>query len=372
MGISQTVQERIDLLTIKIDNPNVVGSGFIQLPPQRPFEKPVYTQPPTVAHLAHPEQYQDWLAKQAKIGASTGAPTSQSTPIAAPQSAPRPAPTYGAPPQRIPQPVGAGYPPQRAPGQYVPSQQAARPVSAAPGQPAYRPMQQQQQPYGGQNVRPVSVPVAGPQYGSRPGYRPGPTPSSGPAPAHGFHGYTGIRPQQQQQQQQQQQPQYNQQQYRPASGASGGFSGRPVGAPNSTGPAYSAGASKQVGSVYGGSPGLSQNYNRGPVSSSNGLYAGAPQYNRPVSARPAGAPHNANVPSRPAGGFHYAPAEQQQGRPASAYHSASPATASAAPIQRVYQPVEAVAKVSVDNDRDEDGLTKSQKKRLRKKSRDDK
>lgn len=30
-------------------NPNVVGSGYIQFPPQRPFEKPVQVQPPTVA-----------------------------------------------------------------------------------------------------------------------------------------------------------------------------------------------------------------------------------------------------------------------------------------------------------------------------------
>lgn len=32
-----------------VQNPNVVGSGYIQFPPQRPFEKPVQVQPPTVA-----------------------------------------------------------------------------------------------------------------------------------------------------------------------------------------------------------------------------------------------------------------------------------------------------------------------------------
>lgn len=39
----------IDDMTMKITNPNVVGSGFISFPPQKPFEKPVFFQPPTVS-----------------------------------------------------------------------------------------------------------------------------------------------------------------------------------------------------------------------------------------------------------------------------------------------------------------------------------
>jgi hypothetical protein len=44
-----TAQERIDQATLSITNPNVVGSGYIQFPPQRPFEQPIKVQPPTVA-----------------------------------------------------------------------------------------------------------------------------------------------------------------------------------------------------------------------------------------------------------------------------------------------------------------------------------
>jgi hypothetical protein len=36
-----------------------VGSGYIQLPPQRRFEKPALFQPPTVAHLDHPDEYRN-------------------------------------------------------------------------------------------------------------------------------------------------------------------------------------------------------------------------------------------------------------------------------------------------------------------------
>jgi hypothetical protein len=46
---ARTDQERVDDQTMKITNPNVVGSGFIAFPPQRPFEKPLFFQPPTVS-----------------------------------------------------------------------------------------------------------------------------------------------------------------------------------------------------------------------------------------------------------------------------------------------------------------------------------
>ncbi|RMZ54998.1 hypothetical protein APUTEX25_000515 [Auxenochlorella protothecoides] len=44
----RTNQERVDALTLQISNPNIVGSGFIQHPPQRPFERPVLLQPETI------------------------------------------------------------------------------------------------------------------------------------------------------------------------------------------------------------------------------------------------------------------------------------------------------------------------------------
>lgn len=33
---------------LRLQNPNVVGSGFIQHPPQRPFERPMLMQPGTI------------------------------------------------------------------------------------------------------------------------------------------------------------------------------------------------------------------------------------------------------------------------------------------------------------------------------------
>ena len=36
-----------------LQNPNVVGSGYIQHPPQKPFAAPLQMQPPTVAVRNH-------------------------------------------------------------------------------------------------------------------------------------------------------------------------------------------------------------------------------------------------------------------------------------------------------------------------------
>eukprot|EP00192_Tetraselmis_astigmatica_P015147 CAMPEP_0117655226 /NCGR_PEP_ID=MMETSP0804-20121206/4168_1 /TAXON_ID=1074897 /ORGANISM="Tetraselmis astigmatica, Strain CCMP880" /LENGTH=151 /DNA_ID=CAMNT_0005461567 /DNA_START=88 /DNA_END=543 /DNA_ORIENTATION=+ len=44
-----TQQEMIDDATMRIENPNIVGSGYIQFPPQKPFEQPLKMQPPTLA-----------------------------------------------------------------------------------------------------------------------------------------------------------------------------------------------------------------------------------------------------------------------------------------------------------------------------------
>jgi hypothetical protein len=82
MGQYRTEQERIDAITLEIkvrhavsvpsvpvmfcsflgieslllllQNPNVVGSGYIQHPPQRPFSQPLQLQPPTVAVRCFP------------------------------------------------------------------------------------------------------------------------------------------------------------------------------------------------------------------------------------------------------------------------------------------------------------------------------
>eukprot|EP01026_Neomeris_dumetosa_P080772 TRINITY_DN8990_c0_g1_i10.p1 TRINITY_DN8990_c0_g1~~TRINITY_DN8990_c0_g1_i10.p1 ORF type:complete len:459 (-),score=25.97 TRINITY_DN8990_c0_g1_i10:14-1213(-) len=54
-----TAQELIDSQTMKINNPNIMGSGFIQHPPQRPFQQPIVYQPPSVAHLEYPQEYME-------------------------------------------------------------------------------------------------------------------------------------------------------------------------------------------------------------------------------------------------------------------------------------------------------------------------
>eukprot|EP00775_Hariotina_reticulata_P005954 gene5954-6193_t len=54
----KTDQDRIDAQTMEI-KVQTVGSGFIQLPPQKRFEGSRIMQPPTVSHLDHPEYYHD-------------------------------------------------------------------------------------------------------------------------------------------------------------------------------------------------------------------------------------------------------------------------------------------------------------------------
>jgi len=41
----------------KQDPSRIMGSGYIQFPPQRPFERPVQAQPPTLSQLEYPEAY---------------------------------------------------------------------------------------------------------------------------------------------------------------------------------------------------------------------------------------------------------------------------------------------------------------------------
>lgn len=44
----RTAQEKIDSLTMQINNPNVVGSGYIEHPPQVPFGGKLLMQPLSV------------------------------------------------------------------------------------------------------------------------------------------------------------------------------------------------------------------------------------------------------------------------------------------------------------------------------------
>jgi len=64
----RTNQERVDSLTMKITNPNVVGSGFIDHPPQVPFADRLLMQPTTVDASEVPE----WFSGSAPRGGHRG------------------------------------------------------------------------------------------------------------------------------------------------------------------------------------------------------------------------------------------------------------------------------------------------------------
>ncbi|CAL5223856.1 g6442 [Coccomyxa viridis] len=68
MAQFRTDQERIDAATLEIKNPNVVGSGYIQHPPQKPFAAPLQMQPPTVAHFEFPDEYSKYRAHTRQNG----------------------------------------------------------------------------------------------------------------------------------------------------------------------------------------------------------------------------------------------------------------------------------------------------------------
>ncbi|KAA6417148.1 hypothetical protein WJX79_008234 [Trebouxia sp. C0005] len=74
-----TDQDRIDAQTMRIENPNIVGSGYIQFPPQRPFEKPVQVQPPTVAHLEYPQEYQQYSGSAQPASRPAAQPSASSS-----------------------------------------------------------------------------------------------------------------------------------------------------------------------------------------------------------------------------------------------------------------------------------------------------
>lgn len=69
MARAMTQQERIDAKTLSIEEPSrMVGSGFIQFAPQRPFERPVLVQPATVAT----REYEELERSRAQQGGSGG------------------------------------------------------------------------------------------------------------------------------------------------------------------------------------------------------------------------------------------------------------------------------------------------------------
>mmetsp|Transcript_27055 Transcript_27055/g.32834 ORF Transcript_27055/g.32834 Transcript_27055/m.32834 type:complete len:299 (-) Transcript_27055:258-1154(-) len=158
-------QAEIDAATMRIENPSrMVGSGYIKFPPQRPFERPVVAQPPTLVDFK-------------EYGVSDAAR------------------------------ANAGYPPQgqnAQPPQRPPQTYQQQPYQQAPDRTG---MQQQQYQANGQ--RPVSA-------NAPPGYRPSQAPGNqyGGQPNHNNAGYQAQQYQQQQRQYQQQQQQQQQQQYR--------------------------------------------------------------------------------------------------------------------------------------------------------------
>lgn len=190
-----TDQDRIDEQTMRIENPNIVGSGYIQFPPQRPFEKPVQVQPPTVAHLEYPQEYQQYSGTgqppKSAAPSSTNAPQANgnargpgtpSLPQGANSSTAQPRQavpqTQGLASARPGHPVnaqppanyaaasnqaGAGRPPQQrqaqsGPGQPLPHQH--NPVSSAPHSASINPPSTQQRPAPSTNGYQTPMPQA--------------------------------------------------------------------------------------------------------------------------------------------------------------------------------------------------------------------
>ncbi|EFJ43345.1 hypothetical protein VOLCADRAFT_106826 [Volvox carteri f. nagariensis] len=126
-----------------LQNPNVVGSGYIQFPPQRPFEKPVVFQPPTVAAVQPPPAYsarpqgpppqQYRPPQQSHYNQQPARPPAPQVPPPqrAPQGPPPPRPA-APPPQYTPRPAAPPPQPQPAARPPAPQPQLQRPVSAAP------------------------------------------------------------------------------------------------------------------------------------------------------------------------------------------------------------------------------------------------
>lgn len=112
---------------MKIENPNVVGSGFIQHPPMQRFSGPMVFQPPTFAHEFYPEEYEPLFKTGLLPPPAPAAPVAAAAP---PQHGYRPAPVPVAVPRPAPAPAPHRPAPQGQGHAHTHPSQQARP---APG-----------------------------------------------------------------------------------------------------------------------------------------------------------------------------------------------------------------------------------------------
>jgi hypothetical protein len=111
MQAPQRCQEVVDEVTMRIDRTDIVGSGFIQFPPQRPFSEKLERQPPTLSHQAH---------LYAKPSSSTGPPNGATSPHRRYPQQPQHS-SYHPPPVRQAEPAGRTYAPRPYSNPYRPA-----------------------------------------------------------------------------------------------------------------------------------------------------------------------------------------------------------------------------------------------------------
>mmetsp|Transcript_5526 Transcript_5526/g.34184 ORF Transcript_5526/g.34184 Transcript_5526/m.34184 type:complete len:305 (+) Transcript_5526:297-1211(+) len=127
-------QRRTDVQNMKQDPTRVTGSGYIQFPPQRPFERPVQAQPPTLSQYEYPEAYGNGNIPAAQGYAASYLPpqtrpmtTTNLQPQQQQQQLQQPRYTHHAPPNNVQQrtavPMQA---PMRPPTHKVPPMQPTR------------------------------------------------------------------------------------------------------------------------------------------------------------------------------------------------------------------------------------------------------
>lgn len=198
-------RRRIDVPKKKQDPSRVTGSGYIQFPPQRPFERPVQAQPPTLSQYEYPEAYGNGTVPAAHGYAASYLPP-QTRPMTTtthlqPQQQQQPRYTHHAPPSNVQQRTAAAVQaPMRPPTHKVPPMQPAPPPTRVlqksqghqvAAQPAPHAMPQEH-PYKTQRpmqkagharptMQPASVPHPPPRNG--PANPPGSTAAVQPSPA---------------------------------------------------------------------------------------------------------------------------------------------------------------------------------------------
>ncbi|MEW5311656.1 MAG: hypothetical protein WDW38_003351 [Sanguina aurantia] len=371
-GISH-VQERIDSLTMEIKNPNMVGSGFISFPPQKRFEQPMVFQPPTVSHIEHPEEYTQYFTATG-AAAAAGAPAAPRPAAAAPPpAAVRPHPSYqgSAPPQQQQQQQQPPRAPVTAYGQGVNGPSRNEPDSngfRAVGRPGahgqgYNGAQAPSASTGNRavvdaNGRPRGPAPTGPQQSGRSQPAATPTqsrPATGapsgvrPAQANGGHAPTGA-------------------QQRPASAA------------------YTSNASVPGSNPHQAVNNALSSMRHVPQQASSEHQVRGPQTPHQSSSHDtqrgssAAQPHaNAHGPYRGPGNGSSAPPRAAATAPARPHMppTAGPGHAAPRPAPVAPAPVPKPVAVPEEDDQDDEGpdgvkMTASQRKRLRKKTRDDK